>query len=90
MKRLRAWQPRRPISVSLRKAGVGVHPTDAQPYVDAVNGMTAGEGQCQNVIDLHVKSVNAHYEVPKNSPTLSGQKTTLVEHYQTPAILKSL
>ncbi len=37
--------------------------TDAKPYVDAVNKMTVYEGQSKEVIDLHVKSVNAHYDV---------------------------
>ena len=37
--------------------------TDCKPYVDAVNTMKPGEGQSKEVFDLHVESVNAHYEI---------------------------
>ena len=63
--------------------------TDAKPYVDAVNQMTAYEGQSQEVIDLHVKSVNAHYDVMTSlTDTVRPEDDPFVEHYQTPPILE--
>jgi hypothetical protein len=63
--------------------------TDAKPYVDAVNKMTAYEGQSQEVIDLHVKSVNAHYDVMTSlTDTVRPEDDPFVEHYQTPPILE--
>ena len=63
--------------------------TDAKPYVDAVNKMTAYEGQSQEVIDLHVKSVNAHYDVMSSlTDTVRPEDDPFVEHYQTPPILE--
>jgi hypothetical protein len=65
--------------------------TDAKPYVDAVNTMTAEGGQCKEVIDLHVKSVNAHYEILCGlTDTIRPEDDPFVEHYQTPAILEVL
>lgn len=79
------------LGVIKEKRGQEFTLTDAQPYVDAVNGMTAGEGQCQNVIDLHVKSVNAHYEVLQElTDFIRPEDDPFVEHYQTPAILEIL
>jgi hypothetical protein len=63
--------------------------TDAKPYVDAVNTMSAGEGQSKEVIDLHVKSVNAHYDVMTSlTDTVRPEDDPFVEHYQTPPILE--
>ena len=63
--------------------------TDAKPYVDAVNKMTVGEGQSKEVIDLHVKSVNAHYDVMTSlTDTMRPEDDPFVEHYQTPPILE--
>jgi len=63
--------------------------TDAKPYVDAVNKMTAYEGQSQEVIDLHVKSVNAHFDVRTSlTDTVRPEDDPFVEHYQTPPILE--
>jgi len=67
--------------------------TDAQPYVDAVNGMRPGEGQSKEVFDLHVQSVNAHYEILKKisvNGTIRPEDDPFVEHYQTPPILEIL
>ena len=64
---------------------------DAQPYVDAVNAMKAGEGQSPEVIRLHVDSVNAHFEIlQKIAKTVTPEDDPFVEHYQTPAILEIL
>lgn len=66
---------------------------DAQPYVDAVNGMKPGEGQSKEVFDLHIQSVNAHYEILKKisvNNTIRPEDDPFVEHYQTPPILEIL
>ncbi|KTE91144.1 hypothetical protein AT727_05985 [Desulfitobacterium hafniense] len=64
---------------------------DAQPYVDAVNGMQPGEGQSPEVFRLHVDSVNAHYEIfSAITETVSCEDDPFVEHYQTPPILEIL
>jgi hypothetical protein len=65
--------------------------TDCKPYVDAVNKMTAGEGQSKEVIDLHVQSVNAHYDILCGlTDTIRPEDDPFVEHYQTPPILEIL
>lgn len=87
-------------AVAAQKADVGVLQvkrgqaftiSDAQPYVDAVNQMKPGEGQSKEVFDLHVNSVNAHYEILKElTDTVRPEDDPFVEHYQTPAILEIL
>lgn len=67
--------------------------TDAKPYVDAVNGMKPGEGQSKEVFDLHVESVNAHYDILNKiavNNTIRAEDDPFVEHYQTPPILEIL
>lgn len=65
--------------------------SDAKPYVDAVNKMTAAEGQSPEVIRLHVDSVNAHFEILSQlTETVRPEDDPFVEHYQTPAILEIL
>ncbi|MBL3593406.1 MAG: DUF2193 domain-containing protein [Synergistaceae bacterium] len=65
--------------------------TDAKPYVDAVNKMVVAEGQKKEVIDLHVQSVNAHYDILCSlTDTIRPEDDPFVEHYQTPAILEVL
>jgi len=67
--------------------------TDAKPYVDAVNGMKPGEGQSKEVFDLHVQSVNAHYDILNKisvNNTIRPEDDPFVEHYQTPPILEIL
>ncbi len=63
--------------------------TDCKPYVDAVNQMKPGEGQSKEVFDLHVESVNAHYEILTGlTDTIRPEDDPFVEHYQTPPILE--
>lgn len=65
--------------------------SQAKPYVDAVNRMKAGEGQSKEVIALHVKSVNAHYDTLKGmTKTIKPEDDPMIEHYQTPPILEIL
>jgi hypothetical protein len=67
--------------------------TDAKPYVDAVNGMKPGDGQSKEVFDLHVQSVNAHYDILNKiavNNTIRPEDDPFVEHYQTPPILEIL
>jgi hypothetical protein len=64
---------------------------DCKPYVDAVNQMKPGEGQAKEVIDLHVQSVNAHYDILMGlTDTIRPEDDPFVEHYQTPPILEIL
>jgi len=77
--------------VNKANRGGTFHVTDAKPYVDAVSKMTAYEGQSQEVIDLHVKSVNAHFDVMSSlTDTVRPEDDPFVEHYQTPPILEVL
>ncbi len=67
--------------------------TAAKPYVDAVNGMKPAEGQSKEVFDLHIQSVNAHYEILNKisvNNTIRPEDDPFVEHYQTPPILEIL
>ncbi len=65
--------------------------TDCKPYVDAVNTMKPGEGQSKEVFDLHVESVNAHYEILVGlTDTIRPEDDPFIEHYQTPPILEIL
>jgi len=65
--------------------------TDCKPYVDAVNKMKPGEGQSKEVVDLHVQSVNAHYDILLGlTDTIRPEDDPFVEHYQTPPILEIL
>lgn len=62
-----------------------------KPYVDAVNLMKPAEGQSKEVFDLHVQSVNAHYEVLCGlTDTIRPEDDPFIEHYQTPPILEIL
>ncbi|MDK2895786.1 MAG: hypothetical protein PWQ98_1913 [Moorella sp. (in: firmicutes)] len=79
------------LAVIKEKRGGSFHITDAKPYVDAVNGMKAAEGQSPEVIRLHVDSVNAHYEILSQlTTTVRPEDDPFVEHYQTPAVLEIL
>lgn len=79
------------LNVIKAKRGGEFKISDAKPYVDAVNGMTVGEGQSPEVIRLHVDSVNAHYEIfDEITETVRPEDDPFVEHYQTPAILEIL
>lgn len=79
------------IQVIKEKRGGKFQISDAKPYVDAVNGMKAGEGQSPEVIKLHVDSVNAHFDVFNEiTETVVPEDDPFVEHYQTPAIMELL
>ena len=79
------------VGVFKEKRGKKFKITDAKPYVDAVKNMKAIEGQSQEVIDLHVESVKAHYEILKDlTDTIAPKDDPFVEHYQTPPILEIL
>jgi hypothetical protein len=73
------------------KRGTEFKITDAQPYVDAVNGMKAVENELPEVIALHVDSVNAHYDILKSlTKTVRPEDDPFVEHYQTGPIMEIL
>lgn len=62
-----------------------------KPYVDVANKMEAIDGQSESVFNLHVNSINSHYETLKNlTDTVRPEDDPFVEHYQTPAILEIL
>lgn len=49
------------------------------------------DGQAQSVFDLHVDSVNAHFNILSDlTDTVRPEDNPFVEHYQTPAILEIL
>jgi len=78
-------------SVIKEKRGGSFKLTDCKPYVDAVNTMAPAEGQSKEVIDLHVQSVNAHYDILLGlTDTIRPEDDPFVEHYQTPPILEIL
>jgi hypothetical protein len=53
------------LGVIKEKRGGAFKIADAKPYVDAVNAMKPADGQSKEVFDLHVESVNAHYDILK-------------------------
>ena len=71
--------------------GTEIKISDAQPYVDEVNKMSAAEGQFQTVLDLHLNSVNAHFDILKElTGIVRVEGDYFVEHYQIPPILEIL
>lgn len=81
------------LEVIRQKRGGPFKFTDAKPYVDAVNGMKPGPGQSKEVIDLHVQSVNIHYDILNKisvNNTIRPEDDPFVEHYQTGPILEIL
>ena len=53
--------------------------------------MEAIDGQSEAVINLHVNSINTHYDTLKGlTDTVRPEDDPFVEHYQTPAILEIL
>ena len=79
------------INVLKEKRGTKFKVTDGQPYVDAVNKMTVADNKSKAVIDLHVQSVNSHYESMKAITNyVRPEDDPFVEHYQTPVVLEVL
>ncbi|MCK4937150.1 MAG: DUF2193 domain-containing protein [Methanosarcinales archaeon] len=79
------------VGVIKKKRGTKFKLSDAKPYVDAVNGMKPGDGQAKTVFDLHINSVNAHYDILSGlTDTVREEDDPFVEHYQTPPILEIL
>ncbi|MDF1557489.1 MAG: DUF2193 domain-containing protein [ANME-2 cluster archaeon] len=79
------------VGVIKEKRGTKFKLSDAKPYVDAVNGMKPGDGQAKTVFDLHINSVNAHYDILSDlTDTVREEDDPFVEHYQTPPILEIL
>ncbi len=81
------------LGVIRQKRGGPFKFTDAKPYVEAVNGMKPLDGQCKEVFDLHVQSVNAHYDILTDiavNGTIRPEDDPFVEHYQTGPILELL
>jgi len=79
------------LSVIKKKRGGTFKIVDSKPYVDAVNQMKPGAGQSKEVFDLHIQSVNAHYDILMGlTDTIRPEDDPFVEHYQTPPILEIL
>lgn len=79
------------LGVIREKRGGEFKIADGQPYVDAVNKMEPGDGQSKEVFDLHVESVNTHYDtLMELTDTIRPEDDPFVEHYQTPPILEIL
>jgi hypothetical protein len=79
------------LGVIREKRGGAFKISDCKPYVDAVNTMRPGAGQSKEVFDLHVQSVNAHYDILKGlTDTIRPEDDPFIEHYQTPPILEIL
>jgi len=73
------------------KRGAAFKVADAKLYVDAVNQMKPMGEQSKEVFDLHIDSVNAHYEILMGlTETVRPEDDPFVEHYQTPPIMEIL
>ncbi|MCK9150608.1 DUF2193 domain-containing protein [Methanobacterium alcaliphilum] len=73
------------------KRGSNFRIEDTKPYLDVVKNMEAIGDQSKSVINLHIDSVNAHYEILKSlTNTIRPEDDPFVEHYQTPVILDIL
>jgi len=79
------------LGVIKKKRGGPFKIADCKPYVDAVNAMKPGDGQSKEIFDLHIQSVNAHYNILMGlTDTIRPEDDPFVEHYQTPPILEIL
>ncbi|WP_406656827.1 DUF2193 domain-containing protein [Methanolobus sp. ZRKC2] len=79
------------VSTINNKRGTSFKVKDAQPYVDAVNRMKPEGEQSKEVFDLHIDSVNTHFDVLTGlTDTVRPEDDPFVEHYQTPPILEIL
>ncbi|RLE56113.1 MAG: DUF2193 domain-containing protein [Thermoprotei archaeon] len=81
------------IGVIKEKRGTKFTIPDALPYVEAVRKMAPVGPMKKEVIDLHVNSVVAHYEILNEiakDKTIRPEDDPFVEHYQTPVVLKIL
>lgn len=74
-----------------KKRGTKFKIKDAKPYVDAVNKMKPMGEQAQSVFDLHINSVNTHFDVLSGlTDKVRPEDDPFVEHHQTPVILEIL
>lgn len=73
------------------KRGTQFHIKDTKAYLDVVQKMEVTDQQAESVINLHVNSVNAHYNALESlTDTIRPEDDPFVEHYQTPVILEIL
>jgi hypothetical protein len=73
------------------KRGTKFHIKDTKAYLDVVEKMEAISEQSESVINLHVDSVNAHYNILDSlTDTIRPEDDPFVEHYQTPVVLEIL
>lgn len=79
------------VNVLREHRGLKFHLKNAEPYVNAVQKMTAIDGQSESVIDLHKASVQSHYDTLCSlTRHVREEDDPFVEHYQTPVILDIL
>ena len=79
------------VSVLLKNRGKAFKISDAKPYFDAVDKMTAASGQSAAVINLHKASVKAHFQtLSALTNYVRPEDDPFVEHYQTPVVLEIL
>jgi hypothetical protein len=79
------------VEVIKEKRGKEFRLNDVKPYVDVANKMKAEGDQSQAVFDLHIDSINAHFEILSNlTDTVRPEDDPFVEHYQTGPILEIL
>ena len=79
------------VNILKAKRGGPFKVADGQGYVDAVNKMKAEGDQSKAVMDLHVQSVNAHFDTLKGlTDFVKPEDDPFVEHYQTPVVLEIL
>jgi len=79
------------VNIIKQKRGGQFKVTDGQGYVDAVNKMKAEGDQSKAVIDLHVQSVNTHFNTLKGlTDYVKPEDDPFVEHYQTPVVMEIL
>lgn len=79
------------VRVVKEKRGKAFKLSDVKPYVDVANEMKPEGNQSEAVFDLHVDSINAHYEILSSlTDTVRPEDDPFVEHYQTGPILEIL
>jgi len=64
------------VEVIKEKRGKSFRLDDVKPYVDVANQMKAEGDQSQAVFDLHIDSINAHFEILSNLTDTVRPRTT--------------
>ncbi|HEY9205696.1 MAG TPA: DUF2193 domain-containing protein [Candidatus Methanoperedens sp.] len=79
------------VGVVKEKRGTEFRIRDVKLYVDVANQMKPEGDQSKAVFDLHVDSINAHFDILNDlTDTVRPEDDPFVEHYQTGPILEIL